>query len=476
MPASFDVVIAGGHVLDPANEIEQIADIGIRLGRIDEIRPGLANAGAQVIDAAGRYVMPGHVDTHAHVSSISDRGIDRAVGFKMLAESGTTTVLDLNGEPSHMAEGMKRRGAGLNVATVLSLVPYETIREDDPRPAVVREALDRALQDGAIGLKIIGGYHPFTPEATAGIVEVANSQEAWIAYHVGSKGTGSQIEGLRQVPEIVGTGRLHVAHINSYTRGVILPADEEVREALKILESMRGQVVTEAYLAQINGTNGRCDEEGNLLADVPRNCLKLRGYEVNDRGMRQALLDGYGFAHAERAGRIELVTGEEAVRIWEAAGTNCGLSFPVNPATSAFALTTAKYPDGTFRIDAISTDGGSLPRNVAVERAFALVRFGALSPLEAAHKLSYAPSKMLGLPRKGHFSPGADADVTIVDPVSGKAATSLVRGEVIMKDGRSVAEGGTWLVTERGVKAAENAGLPHEVIDLTVSQLYAGWA
>ncbi|MCH7738888.1 MAG: amidohydrolase family protein [Chloroflexi bacterium] len=473
--APFDVVLKGGHVLDPASGTDRVADVGIRLGKIEDVGDGLDLSGARVVEAAGRYVMPGHIDTHAHVSAVSDRGVDRALGFKMLAESGTTTALDLNGEPHAFADGMKRRGSGMNFATLLSLVPFESIPEDDPRPRVVRETLDQALADGSIGVKMIGGYHPFTPEATSGIIEVANARGAWIAYHIGSKETGSQIEGLREVPSILGKGRLHVAHVNSYTRGVIDKAEDEVREAFEILSRMKGQIVSEAYLAQINGTNGFCDEEGNVVANVPRNCLQLRGYPLNETGMRQALLDGYGFAHVEREGRIELVTGEEAVAIWEAAGTNASLSFPVNPASSAYTLTTEKDENGEFYVDAVSTDGGSLPRNVAIERTFALVAFGALTALEAAHKLSWMPSRMLGLLNKGHFSQGADADITVVDPGSGRATMSLVAGETIMQDGRSVATGGTWLVTSEGEAAAQASGLKHEVIDLAQSRLYEGW-
>jgi hypothetical protein len=66
--------------------------------------------------------------------------------------------------------------------------------------------------------------------------------------------------------------------------------------------------------------------------------------------------------------------------------------------------------------------------------------------------------------------------VTIVDPLSGKATMSLVDGEVIMKNGESVADGGTWLVTAEGEATASSSGLKYEVLDLTQSRLYAGWS
>ncbi len=476
MQDSDPTIITGGHVLDPVNGVDGVSDILIRRGRIERLaesvqRPG----GVNVIDASGTYVMPGHIDLHAHVSSAWQRNTDRAVGHRMLVESGTTTILDLAGEPNRMIEGMRRDGAGLNVATLLGLIPHETIKEDDPRPPAVRDAIGSTLEQGAIGVKLLGGYHPFTPEATADVVSVANEMGAWVAYHVGSKDSGSHIDGLREVPGIVGNGRLHVAHINSYCRGLIMSAPEESNEALRILGGMRGQVVTEAYLAQQNGTNGLCDEDGNVVYNVAQNCLVTRGYPTNEEGLRQAMRDGYCSALKPEGDRIVLVTGDEAIKIWESAQTAAGLSFPVNPASTAYTLTTARHDDGDWAIDAVSTDGGALPRNVSISRTFALVGFGALSPLEAADKLSYRPSRAFGLLDKGHFSEGADADVTIVDRSTGTATMSLVAGKPIMVDGKAVAKGGTWLVTAAGEGAARASGLPYQVIDLEQSKLYEGW-
>ena len=476
MPDRYDLVLRGGHVVDPANGVDGISDVGFRHGKVAGVRDRIDDALADdIVDVTGQIVMPGHIDTHAHLSGPFDQSGLRAYGHVMLAESGTTTALDLAGVPESLSEGMKRKGAGLNVATLLGLVPHNTIKEDDPSLATMKDVVSDALSRGSVGVKLLGGYHPFTPEATSDVIRAANEQLAWVAFHVGSKDSGSDLNGLREVPEIVGDGRLHVAHVNSYCRGLVENNLAECREAFEILESKRSQFVTEAYLAQINGTNGKCDEDGNVVYNVAQNCLKARGYPTTDAGMRQALLDGYGSALVERGGRIVLVTGEEAVRVWEEQSTDASLSFPVNPATSAFTLTTEKYDDGEFKIDAISTDGGSLPRNVAIERTMALVSFGALSLSEAAIKLSYNPSRVLGLLNKGHFSEGADGDVTVIDPKTGKASMSFVNAAPIMLNGRVVGRGGTWLITSEGEKTAKASGLPYEVMNLEKSKLYAGW-
>mgnify|MGYP000548423151 CR=1 FL=1 len=213
------------------------------------------------------------------------------------------------------------------------------------------------------------------------------------------------------------------------------------------------------------------------LAKDPRNRLLGRypRRRLDAEGVRRAILDGYASAITQKGGRIVLVKGEEALKLWESQKTNASLSFPVNLALSAFLLTVAKDEEGRFIVDAVSTDGGMFPRNIAIERTMALVRFGALSPLEMVAKLSWNPSRMLGLLNKGHLAPGADADITVIDPQRGKAVMGIVAGRLIMLNGRSIASGGTLLVTKAGEQAAKETGLPYQVLDLSQSQLYAGW-
>ena len=239
---------------------------------------------------------------------------------------------------------------------------------------------------------------------------------------------------------------------------------------------MGGQLNSEVYHAIQNGTSGRCDEAGNVIADVPQNCLRLRGYETTYEGMRQAIMDGYGSVVAQRGGQVYYARLGDALRLFDEAHSNVGMSFPVNVPASAFTLSTAKNADGQFLVDAVSTDGGSHPRNVAIESTMALVAFGVMTPLEMAQKLSWTPARMMGLVNKGHFCPGADADITVLDSQRNRPVMSFVAGSLIMYRGRPIGRGGTLLVTAEGEGTAQESGLRYEVVDLSGSKLYEGYA
>ena len=64
---SFDLLLAGGAVINPATKTNQSLDVGITGGRIEAIGANLARTGAKrVIDATGCYVTPGLIDFHVH--------------------------------------------------------------------------------------------------------------------------------------------------------------------------------------------------------------------------------------------------------------------------------------------------------------------------------------------------------------------------------------------------------------------------
>ena len=86
----FDLVIKGGEVLDPSQGLRGKRDIGMRYGRIEALEADIPAARAlRVMNAAGRLVVPGLIDLHAHVFT-SGIGIP---ADELILYQGTTTAV-----------------------------------------------------------------------------------------------------------------------------------------------------------------------------------------------------------------------------------------------------------------------------------------------------------------------------------------------------------------------------------------------
>jgi predicted amidohydrolase len=65
--AGYDLVIHGGRVIDPAQRIDRVLDLGIRGGKIATLSANIAASSAnETVDASGRLVVPGLIDIHLH--------------------------------------------------------------------------------------------------------------------------------------------------------------------------------------------------------------------------------------------------------------------------------------------------------------------------------------------------------------------------------------------------------------------------
>jgi dihydroorotase len=64
---SYDIVIKGGHIIDPKNDIDAVMDMAISNGKIALLAKNIdPKQGIQVVDAKGFYVTPGLIDIHTH--------------------------------------------------------------------------------------------------------------------------------------------------------------------------------------------------------------------------------------------------------------------------------------------------------------------------------------------------------------------------------------------------------------------------
>ncbi|MBN1849786.1 MAG: amidohydrolase family protein [Deltaproteobacteria bacterium] len=465
MNSKCDILLKSGILIDPINNFEGARDIGIKAGKIIAVAEGLrADDAEDVFDVSGRYVMPGVVDMHAHM--------DGDFGYKMLAMAGVTTALDMAGPVDRIIEGSRDEGAGINVATIDRLVANYNIQDHDPTNAQIQNALDKTMKKGSLGLKIMGGYHPLTPDATARAIQVVNDNKAYIAYHAGTTKNGSEIDGFLEAAELAGNNCLHIAHINSYCRGLVRPYMTETQEAINTLIA-HPNLRSESYLSPMNGTMGFC-ENGVPVSRIARNCLLMGGYEPTERGLENAILEGWAYINKRSGGGMVLSTGPEAGAFWKSMNTDAMVSFPVNPAQPRYWLATAKRPDGSFVTDAISTDGGSIPRNVIISMGLSLVKMQALTMAEFVLKASINPGRILGLTNRGHLGEGAEADITVVDYDRQQAYMTIVGGKPVMYNGYVYGRGGNFLTTSAGVENVKSYGLKPILIDISQSAFYLG--
>ena len=62
---TYNIVIKGGHVIDPKNNIDEVMDIAVKDGKIALIAKNIDEKdGIQVVNASGLYVTPGLIDIH----------------------------------------------------------------------------------------------------------------------------------------------------------------------------------------------------------------------------------------------------------------------------------------------------------------------------------------------------------------------------------------------------------------------------
>lgn len=91
-PASYELILKGGRVLDSSQDIDTIADVAFAGGKVAAIGPGLASPGAHTQDVTGRIVSPGFIDLHTHVYwGGTSLGVDAGA---IAGRSGVTTFVD----------------------------------------------------------------------------------------------------------------------------------------------------------------------------------------------------------------------------------------------------------------------------------------------------------------------------------------------------------------------------------------------
>ncbi len=98
---TYNIVIKGGHVIDPKNNINEVMDVAVKDGKIAKVAKNIdAKEGIQVVNAQGLYVTPGLIDIHVHVFQGNNlnqeymNGPNSVVPDGFTFRVGVTTVVD----------------------------------------------------------------------------------------------------------------------------------------------------------------------------------------------------------------------------------------------------------------------------------------------------------------------------------------------------------------------------------------------
>lgn len=456
-----DLLLRDVMIVDPESDRVRQGDIAVEDGKF--VEP--TGSARTVVRCYGLHAQPGIIDTHVHLAI-------QPASYAMVARAGVTTALDMAGPAEGLLDDFARARVGINVGTLNAVLPGRNLSGNDAAKGEFLDFITASRRAGALGVKLLGGHFPLTPEASARMVEAADEMRCYMAWHAGTTAHGSDIEGLLELGEIAGGHPLHLPHLNAYCRGRVHSVLEECALAEKLILA-HPEFTTESYLSARNGAPLNCDAAGNPLSAITRGTLARFGFAPTALGIEDAVRAGVLAVLHPSVDDVTLLGGEAGVAYFREHREKVDGSFDgVNPLLSRAFFATQKRPDGTFLVDAVSTDGGGIPQNVILENGLQLVSLGAMTPVEFARKTSLNPARMLGLTTKGGLRPGMDADLTLYDPVVRRAVHTLVGGRFVLHSGVVQHAPGTLLTTAEGREAALRRNLEARILPGIVPALH----
>ncbi|MBE0500638.1 MAG: dihydroorotase [Desulfuromonadales bacterium] len=379
------LLIQGGRVIDPANNLDAELDILIKDGKISKIGKNLKDDGVEIFNASGRLVTPGLIDIHVHLRDpgyeykediVSGTRAAAAGGFTSVAcMPNTKPVLDNKSVAQYIIEKAEKEGFArvFPVGSITKGLEGDSLSEmgdmkgagcvafsDDGKPVTSGELMRCALEYSKPFNTVIISHAEDIDLVGKGVMN-----EGFVATELGLKGIPWVAEDAATARDVMlceFTGaRLHIAHVS--TRGSV----EIVRAA------------------------------------------KKRGVRVT----------------AEAAPHHFILT-DEAVRGYN---TNAKMNPPLRSAEDVAAVRQG-LADGT--LDAIATDhaphhideknvefniamNGVVGLETALALTLELVSDKVIDLNRAIELLTSGPASVLNLP-VGTLTVGAPADVTIIDP------------------------------------------------------------
>jgi len=457
---SYDLVIQNGMVVTPGGVV--LADVAIQGESIAEIGSGLE--GQRVIDAAGKYVIPGGVDIHVHMQMPLPGGVISSdtffTGTRAAAYGGTTSIVDFVApEPDEsMLDALAKRRAEADAEVVIDYGLHMTIT---PHELQKLHELPQAIDAGISTLKLYMAYgfrltddqlfRALQAAHQHGMLPVVHAENWDVIQTLIAQNLAAGNKSPRWHP------RSRPAIMEGEAAGRVINMAEYIGVPVHIFHVSCAEVVERIHQARAKGldvTGETCPqylfktweafEEPGVDGVLPVCAPPIRD-EAQQEALWQAL----------SRDDLQIVTTDHCpfVRADKARGLD---DF-------------SKIPGGVPSIE------------MRLAGVYDGVRRGLLTLAHWVDVCCTRPAQLAGFTRKGVIVPGYDADLVIFDPekpitlstetlhenvdwtlyegleLLGWPVVTISRGEVIVEHGEFVGERGRGRYVNRAVKGVSHA-------------------
>jgi dihydroorotase len=380
------LLIRGGRVIDPANDIDEIMDILVADGKIIEVNESISDEEAMLVDAQGKIVCPGFIDMHVHL---------REPGFEYKEDIASGT-----------------RAAAVGGFTTVCCMPNTNPVIDNATTAIfVRE---RALKSGVVNVLPIGSI----TKGQAG-TELSEMAELIAAGCVAVSDDGKPVKNAAVMRNAMGYAKMFDLPVLSHCEEQSLASDGQMHEGyFSTLYGFKGipaaaeelMVSREIILAELTGAHVHiCHASTRGSMDLIRSA-KDRGIDVTCEVTPHHLLltdeiVGDYDADTKVNPPLRSVEHVEALRQGLLDGTvDC---IATDHAPHQLESKDCEYNLAAFGISGLETAVASIMDG--------LVSQGLLDMEQMVQLFTIGPADVLGID-KGTLDVGANADITIIDP------------------------------------------------------------
>lgn len=255
--AEFELLIKGGHVIDPKNGVNSVMDVAVTGGKVALVAANITRERARsVADASGLYVTPGLIDIHAHVFWGHDEESQYSDGYSAVQpdshsfRAGQTTLVDAGGAGWRSFQRFKEQVIDRSRTRVLAFInivgagmrggPIEQNLSDmDPKLTAMRI---RQYKDVIIGVKVA---HYAGPEWDPVTRAVAAGREGNVPVMVDFGGNTPPLSLEDLLMKHLRPGDI-LTHAYAHVDGRIPIVDEQGRLRPFVLEARKRGIIFDA--------------------------------------------------------------------------------------------------------------------------------------------------------------------------------------------------------------------------------------